>query len=290
MEKKKFSKIALISLQTTNEVIATLTHLIEQLKKNGLKVVIEKDTAKLLIKPGLPIIAREELYKHCELLIVVGGDGSLLNAARTAAQQNLPVIGINRGKLGFLTDIYPEEIEQIHAVLNGHYQEEQRFLLQANIAEKNSNAKQELALNDVVLISSEPGRIAEFNVQIDMRPVCTYHADGLIISTPTGSTAHALSGGGPILHPNLNAIALVPMFSHNLSTRPFVIDANSQIKIVVSTNNPEPLRLACDGHSRFTITAPSEITIQKAKPVLTLLHPLNYNYFATLRAKLHWEK
>lgn len=264
--------------------------LIDFLKKRNSVIILEKETSKILASDkDVRVVADNEIGKVCELIIVVGGDGSLLHAAKIATQQNLPVIGINRGKLGFLTDIYPEEIDQLEEVLNGKCYEEQRFFLQASISLKDQIIEQDIALNDIVLLSGEKGRMADFSVCIDGQFVCKYRADGLIIATPTGSTAHALAGGGPILHPNLHAVVLVPILSHNLSSRPLVINNNSKITLCIAESNTEELKLTCDGRNRIAVFPRGEVNIEKAEQTLRLLHTDQYNYFATLRSKLHWE-
>jgi len=285
----KFNTIALTSKQSDPNTIDTLKKIIAYCHEKKIKLVLENQTAKLLNKSdkSLPF---DDLAKHADLLVVVGGDGSLLSAARNACKQNLPILGVNCGRLGFLNDIYPDKIAQISAIIAGEFSVEERFLLSVEVKEKNKIIWQDLALNDAVLLSGNAGHIVYFSVQIKDRFVCTYGADGLIIATPTGSTAHALSGGGPILHPELNAIALVPMLSHNLSSRPIVIDANNIIKITLAKNNIEAARVSCDGQMHTAVMPGYEIHITKAREKVHLIHPLDYDYFEALRTKLHWEK
>lgn len=286
----KFKTIVLMGRQATAEAAATLCDLIAHLQPLNLNLLIEQETLRILPDCKLPTIQRDQLKNNCDLIIVVGGDGSLLNAANAAATQNIPVVGVNRGFLGFLTDIPPHNINKLDALLAGDYHLEHRFLLDVSTQNGPAITTQNLVLNDVVLLSSITSHMIEFSVLIDNQFVCDYRADGLIIATPTGSTAHALSGGGPILHPDLNAIVLVPMFSHNLSSRPIVVKNSSVIRIVINKNNHHDCRLSCDGQVQVFAAKDGEIHVKMSQHQLQLLHPLDYNYFETLRTKLHWEK
>lgn len=239
----------------------------------------------------LPILARKDMGLSGDLIIVIGGDGSLLSAARMATQVNTPVIGINRGRLGFLTDILPQNLEQqIAKVLSGHYEEEHRFLLKASVVDSDAAVLfQGHALNDVVLGRGSEPHLIEFDAYVDAQFVSHFQADGMIISTPTGSTAYALSAGGPIMHPKLNAIVLVPMFSHRLSSRPLVIDGQAKIELHSSLVNEVNLRISCDGHESAQIKPGERVLIAKNNKYLRLLHPSSYHYYETLRSKLGWE-
>jgi NAD+ kinase len=225
-----------------------------------------------------------------DLIIVVGGDGSLLSAARMAIDVNTPVIGINRGRLGFLTDILPQDIEtQLSAVLDGHYAEEKRFLLQTRIFDQENTYFEGNALNDVVLGRGSETHLIEFDVYVNDQLVSHFRSDGMILSTPTGSTAYSLSAGGPIMHPQLNAIVLGPMFSHSLSSRPLVIDGEAKIELHISQFNETDLRISCDGHESRMVKPGQKVAIKKNSHELRLLHPLDYHYYDTLRSKLGWE-
>lgn len=271
--------------QNKPEVISTLKNLMAYLSKQKIQLILEKNTAELLAS-DLPHFSLDCLCNHADLLIVVGGDGSLLSAARHACLHNLPLLGVNCGRLGFLNDISPAKIEKIADILQGKFHSEKRFSLGAQI----KNVWQDIALNDIVLLAGTAGHMINFSITVENTPVCTYDADGLIITTPTGSTAHALSGGGPILHPELNAIALVPMFSHNLSSRPIVLGADNLVTITLSPYNTEPARISCDGQMHTAIKPGYAIHITKAQQELHLIHPLDYDYFEALRTKLRWEK
>lgn len=264
----------------------TLQKLEAFLQLRQVDLYIEEETAQFLDGNTLPTVSLTELSQRTDLLIVIGGDGSLLSAAKAAIQSDTPVLGINRGRLGFLADIRPDDIEQqIGAILDGHYLEEERFLLDA----MRDKTLLGCALNDIVLMPGDIAHMIEFSLFVNEQLVCTQRADGLIIATPTGSTAYALSGGGPILHPSLDAVVLVPMFSHTLSSRPIVLDAKSAIKLVIDPINEAAPYLSCDGHERECIQPGESIHIQKKKERLTLLHPTDYNYYETLRSKLGWQ-
>lgn len=268
----------------------TLMALKESLLSLDIEILVEENTHKLMDKSTLPVIESDRIPKDCDLIVVVGGDGSLLAAAHIALPYHLPVLGINRGRLGFLTDIYPDELTKISAVLKGHYHEEKRFLLQTTLSANTQCISEATALNDVVLLPGDLAQMIEFEIVVNHQFVCSQRADGMIVATPTGSTAYALSGGGPILHPNLNAIVLVPMFPHTLSSRPIVISGDSHIIINICTNNETSPYVSCDGQKRVAIPAGGTIEIVKKPEPLRLIHPLDYHYFHTLREKLGWEK
>ena len=228
----KFKNVGLIGKLNISNVAETLLALIDLLNKYKINIFLEQETAKTIPQIKLPIVSTLEFKNKIDILIIVGGDGSLLSASHFAAPQNVPVLGINKGRLGFLTDILPDKIDKIIPILAGDYYEERRFLLKAD-----GNTKENIALNDIVLLSSNGGHMVEFSLYIDDQYVSTYHADGLITSTPTGSTAHALAGGGPILHPQSEVIVLVPMLSYNLSSRAIVVKNTSKITLNIAATN-----------------------------------------------------
>lgn len=284
MIKKPFHRIALTGRAGTPGVSQTLLELEKHLKTLNYPIVLAPPAAEILTDSNLPTIQPSELHQHADLLIVVGGDGSLLSAAHMAIDQNLPVLGINRGRLGFLTDIHPNKLTQIDAILDGHYEEEKRFLLETGQTDHN------VALNDVVLLPGDAAQMIEFDIHINDKLVCNQRADGMIVATPTGSTAYALSGGGPILHPTLEAIVLVPMFPHTLSSRPIVVTADSTISLQISSDQGAGAYVSCDGLNRVALLPGETVTINRKKETLTLIHPIDYSYYRTLREKLHWEK
>ena len=288
--KQAFQSIAIVGRQRTFGVVETILSLFDYLKPFKVKIFLDQETALIVSDSTAQTITRDRFAEYCDLVIVVGGDGSMLDVAPCAARQNLPVLGINRGYLGFLTDIHPEKFAKVGKILNGEFREERRFLLEARIIKDDAVIFTETVLNDVVLSGGITTKLVEFAIRIDGDAVCDYRADGLIIATPTGSTAYALSGGGPIMHPDLDALVLVPIFSHNLSSRPMVIGAKSTVDMMVARSNLVPLSISCDGRERITITQGGIVNVRRAPHQLRLIHPLDYNYFSTLRSKLNWQK
>ncbi len=287
---KAFKSIGIIGRVRTTGIRDTLHALIKYLVKLDQQFYLEEETAEAINEHKISTLTREKLGKHCDLLIVVGGDGSLLHAAHIAVNQDLPVLGINRGSLGFLTDILPSELEKIQAILQGKYILEKRFLLTTSIEMHGNNIGQDDALNEVAIIPDAIPHMIEFEIYIDDQFVCSQDSDGLIVATPTGSTAYALSGGGPILHPQLDAIVLVPMFPHSLNSRPIVVEGNRRIHVIISPNNMTSPRVSCDGRAHINTPAGCRITIRKKPQQLHIIHPTDYNYYEALRSKLHWGK
>ncbi|ASQ44808.1 NAD(+) kinase [Legionella clemsonensis] len=289
--KQKFKRVILYARQhrANQGVNESLHRLVDFLHHEKVDAYLDIDTA-THFDVDLPTLDRHLMGKKQDLIVVVGGDGSLLSAARMAIKVNVPVIGINRGRLGFLTDISPQNIEPyLGAVLNGKYEEEHRFLLHTSIHDGETIYFQGDALNDVVLGRGNETHLIEFDVFINQRFVSRYRSDGMILATPTGSTAYALSAGGPIMHPQLNAIVLVPMFSHSLSSRPFVVDGEVKIDLKISERNESDLRISCDGHESRLVKPGQLVSIEKNAQHLRLLHPIDYHYYDTLRIKLGWE-
>lgn len=288
---KPIKSVGVIGKQHKKGVQKTLASLLTFLKEYNIETVVEEETATLLGPNTYRQVSRENLGSACELVIVVGGDGSLLNAAHAVVNHNTRVLGINRGRLGFLTDISPDTLKQkLKKILAGEYYEEKRFLLDAEIQYDNDTLSQQCALNEIALLPGPIPHILEFEIYINDQFMSHERSDGLIIATPTGSTAYALSGGGPILHPELNAIVIVPMFPHSLHSRPIVIDANHDINIVIMEDNNTVPRLSCDSRGYTDIQPGSLIHIRKKSKHLRLIHPLDYDYYGALRSKLHWGK
>ena len=289
-----FSSIGLIGHLHNDRATYSLKRLISFLHKRGKRFVLEQETAGLLIDD--PLLALSEgvvdidtLGKCCELVIVVGGDGSLLRGARTLAKHGVPLLGVNRGRLGFLTDIMPDEIEQkVDEVLSGKFVLEERFLLDMTIECNGNVFAQSEALNEVVLHPGQFIHMLQYEIYVDGSFVTTQSSDGIIVSTPTGSTAYSLSGGGPLLHPKLDAIALVPMNPHTLSSRPMVVPGDSHIMIRVGEHSRAIPMISCDGHNHFEMNVVDEIHIRKQPEMLKLLHPADYNFYERCRTKLGW--
>lgn len=272
--------------RSADQTLASLTDFLVRRKR---KVILGEDIAPLLPDSKLPVMSHSKLGEVCDLLIVIGGDGSLLGAARMLARHYVPVLGINRGRLGFLTDILPDEIEErVGAVLDGEYRLEKRFLLSAVVQRGGETIGRGEALNDVVVNSGTSAKMIEFDLYIDDEFVYHQRSDGLIISTPTGSTAYSLSGGGPIMHPRLDAVVLVPMFPHTLSSRPIVVDGNSEIRIVISPGNEIHPPVTCDGQVNLTALPGDTVVISKKRHKMKLVHPKDHSFYASCRDKLGW--
>ena len=286
---EQFKHIGVIGRLGSAQVVETLKRLRTYLLDRGLQVFLEQPLAELIPGLGLEVCTRKKMGEVCDLVIVVGGDGSLLGAARALARYQVPVIGVNRGRLGFLTDISPDVLEQqLDEVLEGRYIMESRFLLEGVVRRGSEEIGKVDALNEVVLHPGKATRMIEFEVFIDGQFVYSQRSDGLIIATPTGSTAYSLSGGGPIMHPRLDALVLVPMFPHTLGSRPLVVDGNSDIKIVISRDNQTYPHVSSDGQELVTSAPGDTVTIRKKNHKLRLIHPLNHNYYEVCRSKLGW--
>ncbi|MFT4940637.1 MAG: NAD+ kinase [Paraglaciecola sp.] len=284
-----FQIVGLIGKQAHQGANMSLKALIVYLKKKGCRVLVEQNTAQELNTNGFEAASLESIGEQADLAIVVGGDGNMLGAARILAKHNVAVVGINRGNLGFLTDINPDDFEQqLDTIFAGNCQTEQRFLLEVEVYRDGVLKSTDSAVNEVVLHHGKVAHMMEFEVYLDEHFVYSQRSDGLIVATPTGSTAYSLSGGGPILTPNLDALTLVPMFPHTLSSRPIVVDANSIVKMKVSRENRDSLQVSCDSHIVLSVLPGDEIIIHKNPTKLSLIHPANYNYFNVLRTKLNW--
>ena len=288
---EEFRNIGIIGRLGSKKVIETVRRLKRYLVEEGYHVILQDRIADVMPGHGMQVCTQKLLGEICDLVIVVGGDGSLLGAARALAKHNTPVLGINRGRLGFLTDISPNEgmEEAIQSVLDGEYIEEQRFLLDAEIKRDGVTIATSEALNDVVLHPGKSARMIAFDLYIEGHFVHHQRADGMIVSSPTGSTAYALSGGGPIMHPKLDAIVLVPMFPHTLSSRPIVVDGNSEIKLVIGEGNETYPTVSCDGQKHLSCAPGDAVTIRKKPHKLKLIHPKDHNFYDVCRTKLGWE-
>jgi len=283
-----FQRVALLGKVNHQATRSTLLALLKGLQAANYQVVVEQRTAQQLVELAVLQMPLQQLAAAADIAVVVGGDGNMLGAARVFAEVGLPVIGVNRGNLGFLTDLDPDQaLAQLLKVLQGHYQIETRQLLQATIMRSNQTLAVGRAINEVVLHSDKVAHMIEFEVFIDDQFVYSQRADGLIVSTPTGSTAYSLSGGGPIVTPAVNAITLVPMFPHTLSSRPIVVSANSCIRLRTAPDNVT-LQISCDGHVRMAVQPGDEIVIQQFVRELHLVHPTDHCYYRVLRNKLGW--
>lgn len=262
-----------------------LADLARHLRAKNIDVWLEHNTAQHAELTGFNTASLEEIGDKVDLAIVMGGDGTMLSVARSLIGDNIPLVGINRGRFGFLTDLRAEEmLTAMDSILAGAHQTETRMLLQASVQRGTKQIYSGVALNDVVVKSGL--RLIELEVEIDGKFVHKQRGDGLILSTPTGTTAYALSAGGPILHPNLDAIALVPISPHTLSNRPITVSASS--KIEVSLVQVDAAQVSFDGQFQLDLEAGDKILVQRAAQEITLLHPSEYCYFEMLRNKLNW--
>ena len=284
-----FKKIGLVGRPQQDGLPEVLRQLLALLQARSLEVMLEDRLGEVLPDHRQQLATRDEIGQETDLVIVVGGDGSLLSAARTLAKYDTPVLGVNRGRLGFLTDITPDEItQQIPAVLEGNFERESRFLLSAEVQRDGNVVGRADALNDVVVNSGTSAQMIEFELFINDTFVYRQRADGLIVSTPTGSTAYSLSGGGPIMHPTLDAMVLVPMFPHALSSRPIVVEGDSRIRVDILARNRIHPPVTCDGQVNMTARPGDSVHICKNPHRLTLLHPVGHSFYASCRDKLRW--
>jgi NAD+ kinase len=287
---QQFSTIGIISRRDNRELVDTLLAVTAFLQRRPhTRIILDEAVSALLGTHPYEMMARTQMKGVCQLVIVVGGDGSMLKAAPLMADQDLPVVGINRGRLGFLTDIRPEAIElALGPILEGQFIQESRFLLEVFLETRNGEVLLGAAMNDVVLHPGRAATMIEFELYIDGGFVYNQASDGLIVATPTGSTAYSMSAGGPIMHPKLDALVLVPMYPHSLSSRPIVIDSDSNIRLVIRDRENTQPQISCDGTVVHATSVGDMITIRRKQKELKLLHPVDYDYYATCRSKLHW--
>ncbi|MFD2166239.1 NAD(+) kinase [Thalassotalea euphylliae] len=284
-----YQTIGLIGKPNHEGASSTITTLYEFLTQEGYEVIVERSVAKSLAFDNINIQSLTDIGELAELAIVVGGDGYMLGAARVLSGYHIGVIGVNRGNLGFLTDLPPQDvIPPLEAILRGESRSEQRFIIEAEVYRHGKLKSSNAAVNEAVLHAGKVANMIEFEVYIDNSFMFSQRSDGLIVSTPTGSTAYSMSAGGPILTPTLNALSLVPMFPHTLTSRPIVVDGDSEIKLVLANENYENLQVSCDGHVILAVMPGDQVIIKKSPYTLRLIHPLDHNYFNVLRTKLSW--
>ncbi|GAA0303510.1 NAD(+) kinase [Psychrosphaera haliotis] len=286
---KHFKTIGLIGKANHEETMQTVNELYEFLINEEVIVIVDEQIEEYVSDSQIESASLVDLGKRCDLAIVVGGDGNMLGAARVLSRFDVAVIGVNRGNLGFLTDLDPENFKStLKSVIAGEFKTEMRFLLDVSVHRHQTVKASNSAVNEVVLHADKIAHMIEFEAYINNSFVFHQRSDGLIVSTPTGSTAYSLSGGGPIVHPDLNAISLIPMFPHTLSSRPLVVDADSEVRIVVSNSNDAQLQISCDSHIMLSVMPGDEVIIKKHPLGLRLIHPVAYDYYDVLRKKLNW--
>jgi len=282
-----FKKIGLIAKPGDPKVKDCLERLVDFLHRRHLDIVLDELSASLLPQMNLGVAVNAEAA-NCDLIIVIGGDGTLLQAARLLAQHDVRLLGINLGRLGFLTDICPTEMEKYLAeILDGAFFEEYRFLISAQVYRNHDSISGCKALNDIVIHRSTRSHMISFETAINGHFVSSQRADGLVVATPTGSTAYALSAGGPLIYPSLNALVLVTICPHTLSSRPLVVDGDSCIQITIVPEQIRGAQLDGDGLLCQKLLPGDRVVIKKQHSI-RLIHPQKHDHYATLRVKLGW--
>jgi len=284
----EFRRVALVGRAGIPHVVDSLNIVLATLQAAGVEIVLEEATAAMLSRSDG--IARDAVGDDVDLVVVVGGDGSILGVARDVAHRRVPVLGVNRGGLGFLADIAPEQIDdKVQGVLNGEYKLEERFLLGAGVRRDGVDTVDidvGVALNDIVVHAGSMSRMMDFQLFVDGEFVYDQRSDGLIVSTPTGSTAYALSAGGPIMHPLLDAVVIVPMFPHTLTSRPLVVSGDAEIGVRIG--GAETPKVSCDSQVDRSLEPGDTVRIAKHAHPLRLAFPVGHNFYESCRSKLDW--
>lgn len=287
MKNSLFKTIALIGKYDNPEIMMPLLRLGEFIESRNLNVVLDSLTAPHVPEKKYPILTLDEIGSRVDLAVVLGGDGTMLNIARRLAPFDVPLVGISQGRLGFLTDLSIDTmLETLNSIFDGNYVTERRMLLSAEVIRGKDSLFSALAFNDVAVNRGIGGGMIEFEVHIDGEYVYSLRSDGLIIATPTGSTAYALSCGGPILHPGLDLIALVPVSPHTLSNRPIVVGPEATVEVLM--HRTEGARIHSDSHSHFDLDESDKVVIRRSPHTVRLLHSSSHSYYRMLREKLGW--
>lgn len=285
----EFKKIGILGKPSDLSIAETLLTLSQFLLNKNHCVLIDAKSAHFIDDPRIQSYAIEDLGKHCDLVIAVGGDGTFLTAARAIAQYDIPLVGVNLGRLGFLTDISPEQlIRSLEQLLQGNFRKEKRHLLRTKVIRDEQVIQEETAVNEVAIHRWVTPSMIEIVTKIDGVYLNSQRSDGLIVSTPTGSTAYSLSAGGPILHPSLNALVLVPLNPHTLSNRPIVLDDSVEIELSFCQTKQINAQVTCDHVEIPGVLISDKILLTKDPKALTILHPLDHDYFYVLRKKMAW--
>jgi NAD+ kinase len=284
-----FQSIALVGNAKDLRVAECMLGLAAHFQARGLPVLVDPSVG-LAFKAGSVVLCPEQSFAtRADLIVAIGGDGTLLYAARLVAGHSVPLLGVNRGRLGFLTDVSPNSmLEDVDTVLDGRYTEDRRSLLAARLESHDGKTARALALNDVVVNKWETGRTMDFETTINGRFVNSHGGDGMVIATATGSTAYALSCGGPIVEPDLDVWVLAPICPHTLSDRPIVVRAGSKIQLRMSDRFESRAQVTCDGTAIGDLEQGDNLYVESADAQITLLHPPGYDYYKLLRSKLHW--
>lgn len=285
-----FSTIAIVGKYLAEGIEGPLLELAEFLQRDGRRVVFEQETAQnLKLGPAIEFMTPEEIGFNADLAIVLGGDGTMLGIARQLAPYDVPLIGINLGRLGFMTDITQETmLVVLEDILSGNLEFERRSMLQGTVRRNDDVIFEGLAFNDVVVARGATSGMTELKVEVDNHFMYNQRSDGLIVATPTGSTAYALSAGGPILHPALGGTVLVPIAPHSLSNRPIVVPDASTIEIEIMGGRD--ISVSFDMQTLASLQHHDRIIVKRAEHTITFLHPKGWSYYDTLRQKLHWNE
>jgi len=287
--KSQFRHVALIGKYQAHGSRSALEDIADFLGAGGCEVALEQDTANNTGLSGFPTLDAAGIGAHCDLALVVGGDGTMLGIGRLLAEFGVPVVGINQGRLGFITDIAFEDYRTtLTPMLRGEFEEDRRPLMQAQVMRDGRCVFSATAMNDVVVNRGAGSGMVELRVEVDGRFVANQRADGLIIASPTGSTAYALSAGGPLLHPSIAGWVLVPIAPHTLSNRPIVLSDTGEVAIVLVAGRDASANF--DMHSLASLIHGDRITVRRSAHQMRFLHPKGWTYFDTLRKKLHWNE
>jgi NAD+ kinase len=279
---------ALIGRFADARVAETVNALLPHLKSRGVEVLLT-ETAAGIEAGGATRVAEAALGARADLAIAIGGDGTLLYAARLVAHHGVPLLGVNRGRLGFLTDVSPKDmLPSVDAALAGELETDERPMLAAQLHPASGAIVHALALNDVVMQKHDTGRTLDFETRIDQRFVNSHDGDGIIVASATGSTAYALSCGGPIIEPHLEALVIAPICAHTLSDRPIVVSSRSVIEVVLLERADTQANVSCDGMRLGALAPGDRLEVRAARERVTLLHPPGHDYYKLLRSKLHW--
>ena len=280
---------ALVGRFEDPRIAESVSALLPHLASRGVRVLVSEDAMLAEGVAGVVRVAEREFGERADLIIAIGGDGTLLYAARLAARHAVPLLGVNRGRLGFLTDVMPQDmLPSVDAALAGKLQADQRPLLTAQLRSAAGQPAQGFALNDVVMQKRETGRTLDFETRLNGHYVNTHTGDGIIVASATGSTAYALSCGGPIIEPHLEALVIAPICAHTLSDRPIVVSARSLIEVALLERPDTQAQVTCDGAVLGALTPGGRLEVRTAVECITLLHPPGHDYYKLLRSKLHW--
>ena len=270
-------------------VAETVSALLPHLASRGVEVLLGEHAALSAPATSVTRVPERQIGERADLVIAVGGDGTLLHAARLVARRGVPLLGVNRGRLGFLTDVMPKDMQPaVDAALAGELEADVRPLLAARLHKAGGAFAESFALNDVVMQKHDTGRTLDFETRLNGQYVNTHTGDGIIIASATGSTAYALSCGGPIIEPHLDALVLAPICAHTLSDRPIVVSGRSEIEVVLHERPDTQANVTCDGAMLGALAPGDRLEARIADEHVTLLHPRGHDYYKILRSKLHW--